>query len=89
MNNFKVAHAAIAALACCVGVAQATPLVTDWTVTDTATFVPASVQPGGGGFNPVLTNGNTQLHWGDAAQQSGLIITNSGGSMVPARCSRS
>ena len=82
MNNFKLANAAIAALACCVGVAQATPLVTDWTVTDTATFVPASVQPGGGGFNPVLTNGNTQLHWGDAAQQSGLIITNSGGSIT-------
>ncbi len=78
MKTFNLARTAIAALALCSGVAQASPVVTSWTVTDTATFVPGSIFPTGGGANPVLSAGNTQLHWGNANPQSGLIISNSG-----------
>lgn len=88
MKTLKFARTAAAALALFVGFAQASPLVTQWTVTDFATFVPASVMPGGNtGFNPVLSAGNTQLHWGDGSAndddlQSALIITNGGSTLV-------
>jgi len=79
MKTFKLALTAAAALALCTSVAQASPIVTSWTVTNTATFVPASVLPAGNTYpEPVLSAGNTQLHWGDATSQSGLIINNSG-----------
>jgi hypothetical protein len=80
MKTFKFAQTAVAALTLCAGFAQASPLVTNWGVTDTATFVPASVTPSNGIYPwPVLSNGNTQLHWGDTslATQSGIVITNS------------
>nr|WP_315233530.1 THxN family PEP-CTERM protein [uncultured Albidiferax sp.] len=78
MKTLKFASKTLVALALCTGFAQASPLVTQWTVTDTATFVPASVLPSSNTYPfPVLSAGNTQLHWGDATQQSGLIITNS------------
>jgi hypothetical protein len=78
MKTFKFAQTAVAALAMCAGFAQASPLVTDWGVTDTATFVPSSVTPNNNVFPwPVLSNGNTQLHWGNTGTQSGIIITNS------------
>src|SRR5665647_2442959 len=79
MKTLKFARTAAAALALCAGFAQASPIVTDWTVTDFATFVPGSVLPGGNTYPlPVLSTGNTQLHWGAATPQSGLIIGNSG-----------
>ena len=78
----KLLCTTIAALAMCAGVAQASPLVTQWTVNDFTTFIPGSVTPGlVGPFSPVLTFGNTQLHWGRAATaagQSGLVINNFG-----------
>jgi hypothetical protein len=78
MKTFKLAHTLAAMLGLCAGFAQASQIVTTWGVTDTAVFVPATLLPAGGYPNPVLSVGNTQLHWGAATQQSGLIITNSG-----------
>lgn len=70
---------AIALLALGSGSVQASPLVTTWTVTNNATFVPSTVVPDNGVFPfPVLTGGNTELSWGDATNQSGLTIINSG-----------
>lgn len=86
MKTFKLARTAAAALALCAGAAQASPIVTSWSVTNTATFVPESVLPAGNTYpNPVLSNGDTQLHWGDTgstATQSSLIINNSGSAVV-------
>src|SRR5665647_976053 len=79
MKPLKFARTAAAALALCAGFAQASPIVTNWTVTDFATFVPSSVTPAGNTYPlPVLSIGDTQLHWGAASPQSGLIIGNSG-----------
>lgn len=83
MKTFKLPLSAATVLALCSGVAQASPIVTSWSVTNTATFVPASVLPVSNVYpKPVLTLGNTQLHWGDATSQSGLIINNSGSAVV-------
>lgn len=82
----KLLCTTIAALAMCAGVAQASPLVTQWTVIDFTTFDPTTVTPGGNvAPNPVLSVGNTQLHWGTAATlagQSGLVINNFGVTLV-------
>lgn len=79
MKTLKFARTAAAALALCAGFAQASPIVTNWTVTDFATFVPGSVTPNNLVFPfPVLSAGDTQLHWGNTSPQSGLIIGNSG-----------
>lgn len=83
MKTFKLALSAAAALALCSGVVQASPIVTSWSVSNTATFVPSSVLPAGNTApEPVLSNGNTQLNWGAATSQSGLIINNSGSAVV-------
>ena len=74
----KLLSSSVVALAMCAGVAQASPLVTQWTVNDFTMFasvVPGFVGPG----SPVLTVSGTQLHWGIAATsagQSGLVINN-------------
>lgn len=82
----KILSASVVALAMSAGFAQASPLVTQWTVSDFSTFVPASVTPGGDiAPNPVLSVGNTQLHWGVAASvtgQSALIIANNSPTLV-------
>lgn len=79
MKVSRLAQAVVATFSLCAGLAQAAPLVTQWTVVDTATFDPATVQPAGNTYpNPVLSAGNTQLRWGDAANQSGLVINNAG-----------
>lgn len=86
MKTFKLARTAAAALALCAGAAQASPIVTSWSVTNAANFVPSSVLPAGNTYpNPVLSAGNTQLRWGDTgstATQSSLIINNSGAPVV-------
>ncbi len=78
MKSFKFACAAAAVLALTAGMAQAA-FVTQWTVTDDASFVPSSVTPGGNSApNPVLSNGNKTLEWGTPATgagQSGLFIS--------------
>lgn len=82
----KLLCTTIAALAMCTGVAQASPLVTQWTVIDLTTFDPSTVIPGSNvAPDPVLSAGNTQLHWGTAATaagQSGLVIANFGPTLV-------
>lgn len=83
MKKTTLARSTAFILSLCAGLAQASPVVTSWGVTDVATFVPATVLPGGNTFpNPVLSVGNTQLHWGNATSQSGLIIANSGAEIV-------
>jgi hypothetical protein len=78
MKLNKVARLLAASVALSAGVAQAA-FVTQWTVVDDATFVPASVLPAGNTApNPVLSNGNKTLQWGNpitAAGQSGLFIS--------------
>lgn len=78
MKFNKLARLVAASLALSAGVAQAA-FVTQWNVVDDATFVPASVVPGGNTApNPVLSNGNKTLQWGNAltaAGQSGLFIS--------------
>ena len=83
MNTFKLAQTAVAVLALSAGAAHAvpSPSVTQWSIVDVAVFDPASVLPAGNTFpNPVLSNGNTELRWGNTAptSQSGLIIDNTG-----------
>ena len=79
MKAFRLAQTVVATLSLCAGLAQAVPLVTQWTVLDTATFDPTSVVPAGNAYpNPQLSAGNTQLHWGATNEQSGLIINNAG-----------
>jgi hypothetical protein len=78
MNTFKLVRAVAAALTLCTGVAQASPVVTSWSVIDTAKFV-TPISPAGNIFpNPVLSGGDTVLSWGNASPQSSLVITNSG-----------
>lgn len=79
MDTFKLARTAAAALTLCTGVALASPVVTSWSVIDTASFV-NPILPAGNTFpNPVLSGvGNTVLSWGNANPQSSLVITNSG-----------
>ena len=82
-KTFKLAKTAtaVAALALCAGSAHAalSPSVTQWSIVDVAFFDPLTVLPAGNTSpNPVLSNGNTQLHWGNATNQSGLIIDNTG-----------
>lgn len=78
MKTLKLARAAAAVLALSAGLAQAA-FVTQWNVGTDASFVPASVLPGGGGSNPVLSNANRTLKWGvpfGQPNQSGLTISN-------------
>lgn len=86
MKMPQLLSTSIFALAMCTGVAQASPLVTQWTVNDFTTFVIGSATPGPeGGDNPTLSVGATQLHWGGAATsagQSGLVIANFGPTLV-------
>lgn len=82
-ETFKLAKTAtaVAALALSAGAAHAvpSPSVTQWSIVDVAVFDPTSVLPAGNTFpNPVLSNGNTELRWGNATNQSGLIIDNTG-----------
>lgn len=82
----KLLCTSMAGLAMCMGVAQASPLVTQWTVNDLTFFVPGSATPGPEvGNNPTLSVFNTQLHWGSPATgagQSGLVINNFGDTLV-------
>lgn len=82
MKTFKLAHTAVAALALCAGLAQAGEVVTQWSITDNAVFVPSSVQPAGNTApNPVLSNDNQTLTWGTPAGDtapSSLAIDNTG-----------
>jgi hypothetical protein len=78
----RLARAATAAITLCVGFAQASPTVTTWSVVDVAKFVPGTVLPNGGFPNPVLSNNDTELHWGNTNPQSGLIITNAPGALI-------
>ena len=78
MKMMRFLRFVASAIAMCASAAQASPLVTQWSVTDHLTFDPASVQPGGGFPNPVLSNSNQTLSWGDASPQSSLVITNPG-----------
>lgn len=82
MKKIKVSilvSVAIAVSTLCMGMAHASPLVTNWVVTDVVTFVPSSVLPGSNTYPfPVLSDANTQLHWGNSTSQSGIIIANSG-----------
>lgn len=82
----KLLSTTIAALAMCAGVAQASPIVTSWTVTDLTTFTAFSPGPAGPLGTPVLSASGTQLNWGVAASpagQSGLVINNLGSIPVP------
>lgn len=82
MKTFKLGLTAAAALALCTSVAQASPVVTSWSVINTATFV-NPILPAGNTFpDPVLSSGNTVLSWGDTVNQSSLVITNSGAPVV-------
>ena len=82
MKTFKLAQTAAAVLALSAGFAQAAPLVTQWTVNDTATFVPGTVVPGSNTAPfPVLSNGDQTLTWGVPAGStapSSIVINNSG-----------
>lgn len=86
MKTLKLIRTAAAVVAMVAGYAQAA-VVTVWDVTDTATFVPASVSPVCAAPScPVLSAGNTSLRWGTPASvdgQSGLDILNPPG-VVPA-----
>lgn len=79
MKTLKLARAAAAVLALSAGLAQAA-FVTQWNVVNDASFVPASVTPGGNTFpSPVLSNLNRTLKWGvpfaPNTFQSGLTIS--------------
>lgn len=86
MKTPKLLSASVVALAMCAGAVQASPVVTQWMAVDLSTFDPSTVLPGGNTApNPVLSAGNTQLHWGvaaSAAGQSGLVIANYGPTVV-------
>ena len=55
MKTFKLAKTAVATLALCSGFAQAIP-VTDWIVTDTASFLESSITPRNNGALPNTPN---------------------------------
>lgn len=84
MKNMKLSilvSAAIATFNFCV--AHASPIVTDWAVTDVVTFIPSSVLPDLNTYPfPVLSEADTQLHWGDSTSQSGIIIAGSGEEVI-------
>ena len=73
----KFAKLAGAAVVAGLSVASQAALVTNWTVSNLATFVPATVLPGGNiAPNPVLSPSNQSLRWGTTTgQQSGLDIS--------------
>lgn len=83
----KFAKLAGAAVVAGFSLASQAALVTNWTVSDLATFVPATVLPGGNvAPNPVLSNGNQSLRWGvpaTASGQSGLNISPGANINVP------
>lgn len=83
----KFAKLAGAAVVAGFSLAAQAALVTNWTVSNMATFVPATVLPGGNvAPNPVLSNGNQSLRWGvpdTASGQSGLDISPASSINVP------
>ena len=86
MKTLKLARAAAAVLALSAGLAQAA-FVTQWNVVNDASFVPASVTPGGNTFpSPVLSNSNRTLKWGipfaPNTLQSGLNISPPGAGVL-------
>lgn len=79
----KFAKLAGAAVVAGFSLASQAALVTNWTVSNLATFVPATVLPGGNvAPNPVLSNSNQSLRWGDSGQ-SGLDISPASSINVP------
>lgn len=86
MRTFKLAQTTVAALALCAGLAQAGPIVTQWSITDNAAFVPGTVLPGSNTAPfPVLSNSNQTLTWGVPAgntDPSSLVINNNGNSFT-------
>ena len=83
----KLLCTSVVALAMCAGFAQASPLVTQWTVNDFTTFTAFTPGPSANPADPVLSAGGTQLHWGTpvtiAGPQSGLVINNLSPTLVP------